>query len=422
MRHRSWQFLVTALCCLVASPCLAQTDCLIDGPASVGLDQTFTMCAPQGTDYEYDWYGPGLVGNAQARCVTARVGVARSYEYLLVISRYGTEVDRCKRIVNAGGVTGGARSCAINGPGSIRVGETARLCANDDGLHTYTWTGPGYFQQTGACVNVNVDGTYYLTSRNDITGSTRQCTHQLSVVGSEADCVSGPTAIDRGETARLCAPPRTNTAYRWTGPAGFTATTSCVTVDDPGTYRVAMRNQTSGRTERCSQSLAFYDGGSGGGEDPDEIVWDNCPRTLPFWREVFRTNGSGDLSLADLRSIARWVDEHSTYFNWTNDLEGMRQALSPASPLTRRKQVARQYAAMLANAAAGELNLTPAGRTEIGLDLDTRVSFPGATMLRDLAALTDRTLRAARGNLARLNSTLTAVNQGRNIGPVCEWR
>ena len=88
--------------------------------------------------------------------------------------------------------------------------------------------------------------------------------------------------------------------------------------------------------------------------------------------------------------------------------------------MTRRKQVARQFAALLANVAAGELNLPAQGGERIGLDLETRLDFTGATTLRDLVALTDRTLRAPRGNYARLNAALTSINSGRGIGPVCE--
>ena len=421
MGHGRCLFLVTALCGLLASPSFAQTDCIIEGPANVELSQTFTLCGPSGSGYEYDWYGPGLTQGTQSRCVTARLTSSSTYEYVLVVGRNGTEIARCKRIVNAGGVTGGARSCSITGPGSILVGETAQLCGPSDGLHTYAWSGPGYFEATGSCVTVRDAGTYYLISRNSLTGSTRQCTHQLSVTGTETDCLSGPTVIDEGTTAQLCAPSRSNTTYRWTGPADFAASTRCVTVDDPGTYRVAMRNSISGRTDRCSQSLAVTATDPvPGGEDPDEVVWDNCPRPLQFWRDVYRANGNGDLSQADLQAIARSVDERSTFFNWTNDLAGMRAALSPSSPLTRRKQVARQYATALANVVAGELSLTPAGRSQIGLDLDTQVSYPGTSTLRGLISVTDRTLRATKGNLSRLNSTLTAVNQGRDIGPVCE--
>jgi len=151
------------------------------------------------------------------------------------------------------------------------------------------------------------------------------------------------------------------------------------------------------------------------------VINDNCPRPLSFWLDVFDdARGSGDLSAADLRAIARWVDDHSNYFNWGDDLQGMRQALMPGSPMTRSKQVARQYAAFLANVAAGELGVTPEGRNQIGLDLDTRIDFRGASTLRDLMRMTERTLSGRRGSYSQLNSKLTQVNRGQGIGPVCD--
>jgi hypothetical protein len=407
----------------IAPPSLAQAPCTITAPASVGVNQTFTLCGPTGSRYTYEWYGPGVEIDNETRCVTARVPNSGTFEYILVLKRDGVELDRCTRIVNAGGSTGGASSCAITGPGTIQAGETARLCAPNDGLHSYSWTGPNGFTGTGTCVTVDEEGTYYLTSRNRVTGSSRQCTHRLTVAGqTSADCdISGPTTIPQGTTARLCAPVRNNVSYRWSGPISFTSATRCITVDEPGTYSLTMRNLATGRTERCGRTLtlAGNDPGTGDDQDPDEVIWDNCPRDLQFWLRAFeRRGGANDISQADLRAIARWADEHSVYWNWANDLDGMRQALNPARPLTRQKQVTRQYAALLANVAAGALGLQSGER--IGLDLDTRVTFAGATTLRDLMDLTDSMLRTRRGNFARLNSTLTSINAGRGIGPVCE--
>lgn len=423
-----------AVCTLLASLFMlpgissAQDECLIDAPSQVGIDQGFTLCGPTGSGYRYEWFGPGLDTDAVTRCVTARVRDSGTYEYLLIIKRNGREVDRCKKVINVGRSTGGAGSCSITGPTSIQAGQSARLCAPDDGLHTYRWTGPNGFTSTATCVTVTAEGTYTLTSRNRLTGSSRQCTHRLDVIGAngggESDCISGPTTLPRNGTARLCAPSRGSATYRWTGPNGYTASGRCATVEQPGTYTVTIREEFTDRVDRCSQTVrrgGWNDGDDTGEENPDEEIWDNCPRPLQFWRDVFDdANGSGDLSLADLRAIARWVDEHSTYFNWRDDLQGMRQALRPASPMTRSKQLARQYAALLANVAAGELGATPQGRNQIGLDLDTRIDYSGSATLRDLIARTDRTLGGRRGSFSGLNAKLTQINRGQGIGPVCD--
>src|SRR6185503_6344027 len=235
---------------------------------------------------------------------------------------------------------------------------------------------------------------------------------------------TGPVSIAEGSTAQLCAPARSNATYRWTGPQGFTASTRCPTVDAAGTYYVTIRSSSSGRTERCSHTLDLAGTSTGDDQDADEPAWDNCPRPLRFWRGVFGSNQRGGdvdgMTPSELRRIAQRVDEMSTFFNWTNDVDGMRTALSPGSPLTRRKQVARQYAALLANVATGELNLGSRGVEGIGLDLDTPVNFGAARTVRELIALTDRMLRANRGNYSRLNSTLTQINNAQGIGADCE--
>jgi hypothetical protein len=416
-----------ALALALSLPAVAQTTCRITGPANVGANERFTLCGPTGSGYTYEWYGPGLRSGGTTRCVEAGGLAAGTYEFLLVRKSDDVEVDRCVHIVNVGGRTGGTTSCRISGPTTIPAGGSATLCSPDDGIHSYRWSGPGGFSSTAACITVSTAGTYTLTSRNPFTGSSRTCTHHLAQVGGtdpEGDCaISGPSVVTEGSTARLCGTSRANTSYRWTGPGGFTATSRCVTVSGAGTYILTMRNLSTGHIDRCRHELSGSWQDDPGSDDPDQIYWDNCPRDLPFWRNAYRSGASGSgLSTTDLATIAREVDRRSTFFNWSNDTQGMRAALAPAAPLTRRKQIARQYAALLANLAAGELGLDDgvAGAGSIGLDADTRITFEGASTIGELAALTDRWLTQNRGNFNRLNSTLNQINRGRGIGAVCE--
>ena len=426
MDLRGWRgALGAALVLLIASaaPIGAQT-CVISGPSTAATGASFSLCAPAVSGYTYEWSGPGLSSNTTSRCVSASGLAAGAYEFLLIRSRDGYEIDRCTHVVNVGGSSGGTSSCRITGPATISAGQTATLCAPGDGIHSYRWTGPNGFSSTSSCITVSEEGTYTLNSRNPFTGSSRTCTHRLDVTGTGGGSddvgtclISGPDEVADGGTVRLCAPSRTNTSYRWTGTGGFTATARCITVSAVGTYTVSLRNLSSGQTDRCSHAVGLISDVPD--EDPDAPYWDNCPRDLQFWRNATNGRAASGLTTSQLQAIAREIDRRSTYFNWSNDLQGLRAAVAPAAPLTRRKQIARQYASLLANVTAGELGVGDTGNGSIGLDPDTRITVSGASTIGELIALTDRWLRENRGDFNRLNATLNQLNKGQGIGPTC---
>src|SRR6185503_16857568 len=123
----------------------------------------------------------------------------------------------------------------------------------------------------------------------------------------------------------------------------------------------------------------------------DEVVSDNCPRTVQFWSVACGTVGerSADrMSPRELRAIAANIDARSRHFNWTNDLTGFCAALNPPRPMTQRKRLVRQYAALLANVAAGD-GYTSDGDSSIGLDLDTPVRYGRANTIRELIDLVE---------------------------------
>jgi len=486
----------------------AHADCTVSGPSTAGVNQAFSLCAPSNSNSTYEWFGPGLSGSSYGRCVSVSGLAAGGYEFTLIRRVNGDEVERCSKVVNVGGATGGVESCNISGPEVIESGDRATLCAPQDGLHSYTWSGPNGFTSNAGCITVGDPGTYSLNSRNRLTGSSRTCTHRLAVNGyggggNTGDCdilgpsviengasvslcgtsyantsyrwvgpngfvsssrcinaddagtytltmrnlssgyartcsqvlsasypggsnptnqcgITGPTTIDYGASASLCAPSYANTSYRWTGPNGFVSTSRCVTASNAGTYYLTMRNTYSGQQTRCDTYLSVLDQGS---DNPDQPIGANCPRDFQFWRDVSstaRTGNGGELTRNEYVRLAQAVDSKSSYFNWSNDGDGLYAALHPSAPQTRRKQVIRQYAALLANVASADLGITASDGDNIGLDPDTQAAFGGAHTVGELIALTDRLLAGNRGDFAKLNSTLNRINRGLGIPTYCQ--
>ena len=481
----------------------AHADCTISGPTTAGVNQSFSLCGPSVSNSTYEWFGPGMSSSQYGRCIEVSGLERGGYQFTLVRRVNGEEVERCTRVVNVGGSTGGVSSCAITGPETIDSGQRATLCAPQDGLHDYTWRGPNGYSATAACITVSEPGTYSLNSRNRVTGSSRTCTHRLIVTGYDGgtatgECeISGPTTVGNGVSAALCAPSVANTTYRWTGPNGFVSTSRCINADDAGTYYLTMRNTSTGYQRQCTRTLSWSGGNttdcgitgpasvesgssatlcapsyantgyrwtgpngfvstsrcisaSDGGTynlamtnrntgrvtrcdtqlaiddnngNPDNPVYGNCPRDIQFWRsiaaEAKQRNGS-EMTFNEYLALARAVDAKSSYFNWSNDADGLYAALNPTSPNTRRKQVIRQYAALLANVASGDAGITTADGNSIGLDPDTQVAFGGARTVGELIALTDRLLAGNRGDFAKLNSTLNRLNRGLGIPTDCQ--
>jgi hypothetical protein len=416
-----------AVALFLIAPGVARAQCTISGPTTVGTQQSFSLCGPSAAGYRYEWYGPMVPGPSTSRCLTIDGLERGTYEYVLVISDSGDrEIDRCRHVVNVGGSTGGVSSCTITGPGAIPEGSTAELCASASaGLHTYEWSGPGNFTATTACIRVSRAGTYTLTTRNQLTNSRRTCTHVLTVTSTgnpSGDCGSlGPAVIDRGASVRLCAPSYASTNYRWVRPDGTTSTTRCITATTTGTYSVTLTNRTTGATRRCTHLLSWSDD-SGDWGDPDAVVSDNCPRTLQYWVAQCAGRGAAAndrIGPAEMRALAAAIDAGSRYFNWTNDVNGLCQALNPVRPMTQRKRLARQYAALLANVAAGERNAYD-GDNSIGLDVDTPISVGSANTIRELMDQTETMLSTGRGNFNRMANAIAAINAGRGIGTTCE--
>jgi hypothetical protein len=495
-------FLLCGLAMALMTGSARAAGCPIEGPTTVSANESFTLCGGPGNGYTYEWLGQGQASSSASRCLTESGRSTGTYEYQLIVRRYGTEIERCSHTVTVGSGGFGTLTCAISGPTSIASGSTANLCAPQASRHSYHWTGPGGFTASTPCVTASLSGIYHVSIVNDLTGYARECSHTLTVGTSGARCaIDGPDVIGRGSNVQLCAPASSDANYRWDGPNNFVAASRCVVVDVAGTYYLTIRSRSTGVEEQCSHRLAAVetgtegctisgpssigsgntaelcsesysnsiytwtgpgnfrsslrcirvtvpgvyrlsirnqvtrfvrecsytlDDGYGETDDGDVVTSDNCPRALPFWQQQCRRAANGrrlnpnDFVLADLQAIARRVDELSTYFNWPDDVTGLCAALNPVNPLTNRKQAIRHFAALLANVAAGELDIRTRNGDAVSLDPATSGSFSSASTVGELIALAERMLKSGRGSFAQLSQQLNAVNRGRGIGPVCQ--
>lgn len=424
--HSFWKFLplvvlgVAVLAPLTSVPVLAQ--CVIEGVANVDEDQNFTLCGPRSANYQYRWSGPGIT-EANSRCVTVAGRSAGLYEYTLTLYSRGAELDQCTFVVTAEGAGGSASGqdvCDIVGPTTINAGETVELCGVPTQLdiRSYSWTGPGGFQANTRCVRVTGAGIYQLTTRNSVTGHARQCTHRLVSSNDQTQpcTIRGADVIHTGERVRLCGPGTGLYTALWSGPGGFSSTAPCVDVTRAGTYTLTLRHRSTGQTVRCTHTLDVED--QGGPDDSNDVEYDNCPRTSAWWSRAITDRS--EVSIAELRNVARCVDERSQAFSWSDDVAGLRSALNPASPVTRRARAAQQLAALLANVCAREQGITAANGQTIGLDADTPVSIRSVSTVGELTALLDRMLTRRTGSFAQINANVTAVNRGQGIGATCQ--
>lgn len=169
----------------------------------------------------------------------------------------------------------------------------------------------------------------------------------------------------------------------------------------------------------------------------------NCPKTAGFWTQqcAQNENGSAKFSAAEVTQIAERVDDLSAYFSWAagTDFAAFCATIDPPSPMTQQRQALRQFAAMLANVATGQLGLVAWNGDMVNLNTGTTISCPGfsATTIGGLIAEIDAALLAATAltggdavqadEIAALPiplytdmiSCLDAINNGNGIGELC---
>jgi hypothetical protein len=113
----------------------------------------------------------------------------------------------------------------------------------------------------------------------------------------------------------------------------------------------------------------------------------NCPRPVAYWATQCPPS-SGELTPAQLQSVAALTGAQSLFFDWPSGSESTAfcSATNPPGPVDPRSLAKTEYAALMANWAAGQLGIVSPGGQPIRLLNTMGVSCPGiaATTLAQL--------------------------------------
>ena len=220
---------------------------------------TLTGTAYDGGIVIYNWMASaeaGLPADVDTNVITVTPTVAGTYTYSYTASLDGgctSDTARITLIVSTGT---GAITLGSNGPFDCADSNgTINLTATGQNVATYAWTGPNSFisndQNPIIPLTNEAAGTYTLsaTSPEGCT-STDSITVMVSTQEGEPVITSANGAINagslnvcEGDNLTLEGEPKTNAIYVWTGPNGFAATDSVISIanvmaDNAGVYQL----------------------------------------------------------------------------------------------------------------------------------------------------------------------------------------
>ncbi|MBK6902812.1 MAG: DUF3494 domain-containing protein [Saprospirales bacterium] len=218
-------------------------NCTISGNGLVCQGQTTQLCVPAGA-VSYLWSN-GAITN----CITVSAGGT----YSVTVTEVGGCVSTCSKLVTVIPLP----NCNITGNGAICEGQSTQLCATE-GSSGYLWSTGA----TTSCITVSAAGTYFVTITG-VNGCISICSKLVTVGPSPVCTITGPESLCPGQSAQLCAPAGAFT-YQWSN----LASTSCITINAPGTYSVTV-TYANGCVSMCSITVAsavscVITGGEGG--------------------------------------------------------------------------------------------------------------------------------------------------------------
>lgn len=243
---------------VVAIPDAAAPISMVASPATLNclLAQTTLNSngSSTGTDYSYQWSGPGLVSNLSDQ--HAVVDMPGTYTLLITNTANGctasTSVMVPQNVTPPPADAGPDKVLNCNTPQQQLGGPGNPSGAN----FTFAWAGSGIVSGANtANPMANQSGTFTVTVTNTVNGCTTTDQVILTPDFVNPQVTAGPgfqlTCVEKTYTMQTTGSTGPNFSYQWTTNTGTFVGPSNVlnpTVDNPGTYNLLVTNTTNGCT------------------------------------------------------------------------------------------------------------------------------------------------------------------------------
>ncbi len=212
----------------------------ITGNTGLCLGGTLNLTASGGI--AYNWSGPGGYSATGSSITRTNIDGTMVGNYTVTV----TDSNGCSWLT-AVSVTVNSASASISGNSGFCTGSTITLTAS--GGTSYSWSGPGGYTASGATMmrfgaTAGMAGTYTVTVTG-AGGCTATANHTITVGTLFTSTISGTTSYCEGTTISLAV--SGGSSYLWSGPGGFSATSSSISIPGAtpsmsGTYTVTVTN------------------------------------------------------------------------------------------------------------------------------------------------------------------------------------
>ncbi|HRK27875.1 MAG TPA: HYR domain-containing protein [Chitinophagales bacterium] len=227
----------------------------ISGNSAFCVGSTISLMASGGISYA--WSGPG--GFTAATATITRPGATTSMAgtYTVTVTGAGGCTAIASRTIT---VSSSSVTASITGGTTACMGNSFTLTASGGGTGgSYAWGGPNGFTADGAVLTrsgltADMAGLYTVTVTN-AGGCTASASRTITINPTPTASISGNTSVCVGKVISLIA--TGGNSYAWSGPNGFTSTSSSVmrsgaTTAMQGTYTVTVT------ANGCSATASVY--------------------------------------------------------------------------------------------------------------------------------------------------------------------